>query len=363
MKKQATKLLAAFVLCGLMTGQAVSAAPIRLVAKQEKATKEKKIVKQDKTTNLNVVYPIIGQEKIDDSIKQYIDGLIKDFQENSYTEGKVNWKNELMVKYDTRKVEDYLSVRFRVYQFTGGAHGMDSLTVKNYNLKNGDEIGLADIFRNNSNYLDRLSKLIVPQLAWQMKNKGVIADFKKDKDLMQFIYDGASAKADNFNNFYFVSDGLVFHFNRYAVAPYANGEFEVKIPYLQVIDKLQDLLAEKAKKQVIDKLKANKWLLSSVEEVGKKQNVAANKWVFGFDDQKLNGKICNNIFGSYTLDNGILKSLAASTMMYCQPESMMLVEGQIIRAMSGGAEIVFVGNELKLVDRTNKATFIFKQSR
>lgn len=360
MKKQATRLLAAFILFGLLSGQVVNAAPIRLIAKQEKAVKEKKINKQDKITNLSVVYPVVGQEKIDASIKQYIDDLMKDFQDSAYTEGKVNWKNELSVKYDTKRFDNYLSVRFRIYQFTGGAHGMDSLIVKNYNLQDGSEVKLTDLFKNDSNYLKRLSELTVPQLAGQMKNKKLISDFKKDKDLMQFIYDGAAAKEDNFANFYFVDNGLIFHFNRYAVAPYAHGEFEVKVPFIQVIDNLQESLAKKIKEQVISQLKANKWLLSSVNQAGKKQEVSKNKWIFNFDNQKLSGKICNNIFGNYSLENNILKSLAASTMMYCQPESTMLIESQIIKAISDGVEIGLNDKELRLIDQTSKTTFMFK---
>ncbi len=139
---------------------------------------------------------------------------MKEFEEAAYLGGDVSWKNELKISYDTIGYNDFLSIRFRVYQFTGGNHGMDSMIVKNYNKKDGSEVFLTSIFKSDSEYLKKLSDLIVPQLAYQMKNKGLIKDFKKDVDLMNFIYSGASAKIENFDNFYFVNGGVVFHFNK-----------------------------------------------------------------------------------------------------------------------------------------------------
>ena len=47
-------------------------------------------------------------------------------------------------------------------------------------------------------------------------------------------------------------------------------------------------------------------------------------------------------------------------MMYCQPESVMLVESQLLKAIGSGVEINLSNGKLKLVDKEAKINFFFE---
>ena len=45
------------------------------------------------------------------------------------------------------------------------------------------------------------------------------------------ILDGTLPKKENFSNFAFTDNGLLVFFNRYQIAPYSYGSFNIIIPY------------------------------------------------------------------------------------------------------------------------------------
>ena len=45
------------------------------------------------------------------------------------------------------------------------------------------------------------------------------------------ILDGTLPKKENFSNFAFTDKGLLVFFNRYQIAPYSFGSFNITIPY------------------------------------------------------------------------------------------------------------------------------------
>ena len=115
--------------------------------------------------------------------------------------------------------EDFISVNFGRSEYTGGAHGNFWTLVFNYDLKNNKKIELPELFKPDAAFLKILSDY-------------AIADLKKQiGDGYESIIDGAGAKIENFARWNITKEGLKFSFDPYQVASYAQGGFEVTVPY------------------------------------------------------------------------------------------------------------------------------------
>lgn len=100
----------------------------------------------------------------------------------------------------------------------GAAHpGLNSMTI-NYDLEQGKELSLADLFLPNSNYLDVIATYCTTELG-----KQPFAD--------PVFLEGAKPTTDNYRNWNITSDGLLITFDEYQVAPYAAGPQKVVVPY------------------------------------------------------------------------------------------------------------------------------------
>lgn len=113
---------------------------------------------------------------------------------------------------------DIWSFKFNFHFYSdGAAHpGTYSITL-NYDLEQGKELALADLFLPNSNYLV------------------MIADYCKAELSKQPFYDGAFTTgadpiAENYRNWNITPNGLMITFDEYQVAPYAAGPQVVQIP-------------------------------------------------------------------------------------------------------------------------------------
>ena len=154
---------------------------------------------------------------------------------------------------------DIVSVRMRLYTYTGGAHGGSQYYSLNYSLKEKKFLSLQDIFPI-SNYcaklimvglkslfqkqpLDRCQKptpsqkeivgseeflnLIISlrELLWTFRKQGN----KYDKYVKQDILRGTSEKK-HFKIWNLQKGKIVFLFPEYQIGPYSAGSFEVFIP-------------------------------------------------------------------------------------------------------------------------------------
>ncbi|HEV2862674.1 MAG TPA: RsiV family protein [Pyrinomonadaceae bacterium] len=121
--------------------------------------------------------------------------------------------------------DEFVSVLFYVTGYSwGAAHGYHRPVAFNFDLKAGREIKLAGLFRPGSAYLQTLSTLCDEDLRRQfgpryMAGKGGL------------FADGLRPKAGNFDSWVVTRDGLVFVFEEYRVASYADGEPKVLIPF------------------------------------------------------------------------------------------------------------------------------------
>ncbi|MFD3448825.1 DUF3298 and DUF4163 domain-containing protein [Microbacteriaceae bacterium 4G12] len=130
----------------------------------------------------------------------------------------------------TYKKLPLLSLYMNYYQYTGGAHGIYEWKANTFDIEEGKELLLEDLFKKESNYKDIIRQEVVRQI-------------EKNKD--HFFPDAAEQveKAEHFK-FFLEPDHLVIYFPLYEIAPYAVGIQQFRIPYTM----LQNVFEEKYKK-------------------------------------------------------------------------------------------------------------------
>jgi hypothetical protein len=116
-----------------------------------------------------------------------------------------------------------LSLKFEMEGYiSGAAHPYHLSRTVNYDLEQGNDITLADLFLPNAAYLQTLSAYCTAQLKTR--------DIGFDPDIFQ----GADPTLDNYRNWNITADGLLITFNEYQVAAYAAGPQSVAVPYSEL---------------------------------------------------------------------------------------------------------------------------------
>ncbi len=208
-------------------------------AETDRSVQQITIENQTITDNTNpfvikITYPqIAGFDDFNQKAKAIVDKEISDFKSNSLANDEVvkqvdpvNYAKyprtyELDMGYDKGETDsNIVSVIFNVYNFEGGAHGTGYFVPLNYNVKTNAEIKLADLFLNQSDYLQKISNYCTTDLTKQLIDKLGSIDGT-------YLQEGAGPNADNFQFFLINKDSIVFYFPQYQVAFGAAGDFKV----------------------------------------------------------------------------------------------------------------------------------------
>lgn len=123
---------------------------------------------------------------------------------------------------------NFASLNFSENSYEGGAHPNHQSFTINYDLKNGRELALADLFKPGANYLKVISDYSIAKL------KAETGDMSDD----DWLKSGAGAEAKNFSSWNINEKGLIINFDPYQVAAYAAGPQTVIIPF----EKLKNIL-------------------------------------------------------------------------------------------------------------------------
>jgi hypothetical protein len=114
-----------------------------------------------------------------------------------------------------------LKLDFSFYS-DGAAHpGLYSITV-NYDLSQGRELALGELFLPNTDYLGVVSKYCINELSKQPGFEG--SGFEQ----------GANPILENYRNWNLTAEGLLITFDVYQVAPYASGPQTVMVPFSEL---------------------------------------------------------------------------------------------------------------------------------
>ena len=124
--------------------------------------------------------------------------------------------------------DDLVSVKFDVGSYYQGAAHPNSYTdVINYDLKNGKELKLADLFKPGAKFLPAIATYSIGDLKKQAQDKGLLDDQ---------IESGAAPSAKNYQSWNITKKGLGINFDAYQVGPYAAGPQYVVVPYSTLKD-------------------------------------------------------------------------------------------------------------------------------
>jgi len=165
------------------------------------------------------------------SVTKKVAGFKKDMapedEEEPRPEGSMG--SDLNVGYEVALAQDDLiSVGFSVGSYyQGAAHPNTFSEVVNYDLKNGKQLKLADLFKPGAKYLQAIATYCIADLKKQAKDKGLL-----DEE----IQNGASANAKNYQSWTITRKGLGINFDAYQVGPYAAGPQFVLVPYSALKD-------------------------------------------------------------------------------------------------------------------------------
>jgi hypothetical protein len=124
--------------------------------------------------------------------------------------------------------DDLISVEFDIENYyQGAAHPNTFTEVVNYDLKNGKQLKLADLFKPGAKYLQAIANYCIADLKKQAKDKSLQDDE---------IQNGAAPNAKNYQSWTIMKKGLGINFDAYQVGPYAAGPQYVLVPYSAVKD-------------------------------------------------------------------------------------------------------------------------------
>jgi hypothetical protein len=126
--------------------------------------------------------------------------------------------------------DDLVSVQFDIGSYyQGAAHPNSHTETLNYDLRNGKQLKLADLFKPGSKYLQTLSTYCITDLKKQFKEKN--AELLEDQ-----LKEGAAPTAKNYESWTITKRGLGINFDSYQIAPYAAGPQFVLVPYSALKD-------------------------------------------------------------------------------------------------------------------------------
>jgi len=124
--------------------------------------------------------------------------------------------------------DDLVSIKFEVGSYyQGAAHPNSYSDVLNYDLKNGKQLKLADLFKPGAKFLQAIATYSIGDLKKQAKDKGLLDDL---------IESGAAPMAKNYLSWNITKKGLGINFDPYQVGPYAAGPQYVLVPYSSLKD-------------------------------------------------------------------------------------------------------------------------------
>lgn len=116
-----------------------------------------------------------------------------------------------------------VSIKFDIlFYASGAAHPGDSSVTLNFDLAQGRELTLGDLFLPNSNFLEVISAYCIAELGTR--------DIGFDGGFQQ----GADPTPVNYRNWNITPDGLMITFDTYQVGPGAAGPQTVIVPYDQI---------------------------------------------------------------------------------------------------------------------------------
>lgn len=124
-----------------------------------------------------------------------------------------------------------ISLLYTQYQYTGGAHGLQSTFCLVVDIKKNKVLQLSDLFRPG------YEKPLQQQLEAELRRQYNIPEGEPLNGQNGLLFDPELTIS---TNFYLTKDGIGFIYNPYAVAPYAAGEINLFLPFKRIKELLKE---------------------------------------------------------------------------------------------------------------------------
>lgn len=182
----------------------------------------KEIFENNDTYKINIEYPATEISWIDEKITKFIEKELSDFKKEvkNREREEIKWKYVLFIAYEKYQVKPFLSFKFTIYEFLGGAHGMTFIKTFVFDKKGKRTLKLSNIFEEE-NFLKNIKKEVRKQLLEKIKGN------------KEWIIRGTE-KLKDFENFVLTKDKIIFFFPPYQVACYAAGIQKAEILYKKI---------------------------------------------------------------------------------------------------------------------------------
>jgi len=194
---------------------------------------------------VKINYPKDNQKVRDQIFEQY-NNFIKENRLKEFTDAKTAREalgiqdSEITyafsAEYKMVSSQNTISYVYQIYTFTGGAHGATVIYPITYN----DKLELLTVEKIlPDNILDKVAKLALVDILKQKKER-LKSSGMSDKDIEEMFKDdswlseGTSPTRDNYNSVWYDKEDVVINFGQYQVGPYAEGMYEVRIPFASI---------------------------------------------------------------------------------------------------------------------------------
>ena len=171
--------------------------------------------------NITINYPSTNYPKVNTIIKEYLDTSINNFKNITLDKTKTTYY--LIINYKEYHYHNLISYIFFAESFTGGAHPVHLIKSFVYNINTNSFITINTLTKNNPNILNELSNYAYNTLS----NKKIF----QNQVVNNMLKEGTLPTTNNFKNILFTDKGLIIYFERYQIAPYYYGDYNITIPY------------------------------------------------------------------------------------------------------------------------------------
>ncbi len=169
-----------------------------------------------KSKIMEIKYPQFLNEKFKDLnkvLESTVDSMWNEWKDDLVKNIKAGFKTSYYLEFSIERFDDKIvSIVFEDYAYTGGAHGIPSRKVVNYDLKEKKLLRLSDLFKKGVDWKSQI-------------NRFVREYFKHVPTLNKF----ESISDDQ--SFYIGTWGIVVFFAPYEYTPYAAGFPEIPISF------------------------------------------------------------------------------------------------------------------------------------
>lgn len=190
---------------------------------------EKKIseISLDFHYRVNIYYPYSSYSLLNQEIEKFITNWLEKLWIALKESGNVNNQfYTLDIHYDTYIYQKYISYVFTCFLDTGGAHPNTYIETISFDTETNTQFTIESFQERNHNIFSEFSEISRELL---FLNKSLLED-----SIWDMVLEGTSPIARNFRNFAFSEQGILLFFERYQIAPYSYGTYQVLIPYSKI---------------------------------------------------------------------------------------------------------------------------------